>query len=108
MQTQVNLAKYTNSAGWEVIHDGETLLYIIKNSKGGKMHGSFTSRIFAEQHLQIYFEELIEASALALKAQEARKEAAKVQRATSKTSKKNKPAPEAIEPQVPEEDEQAA
>lgn len=57
MQTQLNLDEYTNSAKWEVIHDGDTGLYMVKNAKGRQMPGMFTSRIFAEHHLVAYLED---------------------------------------------------
>lgn len=78
MQTQLDLSNYTNSAGWEVVHDGDTGLYGILNAKGKALPGVgvFTNRVFADQHLAAYLEDCQDNAVKASNAKRAKKEQA--------------------------------
>ena len=55
MQT-VDLAKYPNTSGWQVIQNPSTNLFEIKNPKGKTLKGMYTTRVFAERGLDQYLE----------------------------------------------------
>ena len=53
MQT-VDLTEFTNSSGWHVIHDPNTMQYLIKSSNGKARPGSWTRKRFADKALLDY------------------------------------------------------
>lgn len=68
MQT-VDLTGFTNSAGWNIVHDPDSRMYTIKNARGQMRGGQFTDRAFAELALEKY---LLEAEAAAKKMTDSR------------------------------------
>lgn len=54
----INIEQYANSSGWHVIHNADTHLYKIVNTKGRELKGSYTSRIFADKGLDTYLASL--------------------------------------------------
>ena len=51
---QTDLTEFANSSGWHVVHDPNTLQYLIKSSNGKTRPGSWTHRRFADKALQDY------------------------------------------------------
>jgi hypothetical protein len=51
---QIDLTEFANSSGWHVIHDSNTLQYLIKSSNGKTRPGSWTHKRFADKALRDY------------------------------------------------------
>ena len=51
---QIDLTEFAISPGWLVIHDPNTLQYLIKSSNGKTRPGSWTHKRFAAKALQDY------------------------------------------------------
>lgn len=53
----VDVTNFTNSSGWHVIHNPETMQYEIKAESNGKVRpGSWTHRRFADKALHDYLD----------------------------------------------------
>jgi len=72
MQT-TNIANFTNSSGWHVIHNPDIMVYEIKSSNGKTRPGTYTHTLFADKALYDYLEFIQTADSSKIKKRRAKK-----------------------------------
>lgn len=55
---KLDFDKFSNTAGWRVIHDPDNNMYKIKSEKGHELRGVYTARRLAEVALYNYLDKI--------------------------------------------------